>query len=688
MIVAAGAGAYWQFGAGRAQAVDAQRKTVIVEFTDADIVTAKAPTAVDVQQEVIAEAAKDVENIDGGYKEKMRDFDNLPYAVYVVDAAGEQALRDSPLVESVSKNKLYRPQMDGVMSTLGGSPTTGFTAAGVPYNGAGTTIAVLDSGVDKHHPMLAGKVVSEACYGEAWSDAEWEVAPLCPAGATSSIDEDSALPCTVAECEHGTHVASIAAGSPQMVNDRAISGVASGANIVAMQIFSQITGGTAGTAFCDGELPCIVTTDAAYLAALDRVQTLSLENALTSPIVAINMSFGGGEYVSQAACDADMSPQATDVLHNLRLNHRIAPVAAAGNSFDPTTIVGPACSQSVVAVAATDKAGTAIAPYSNNNSLVDLLAPGGTASNGILAAMPGGDYGAMHGTSMAAPSMAGVFAALREKYPSATVSQLLELLQRTGVSVKDSRTTSGVTKKRPRVGAALAVNQAFLSAKISLSAKHTSYHATKISWKKVSGANQYKVYRSTHKTKSFKHIKTTTALSLTNTKLKTGTRYYYKVVPYWGDVSGLTSGTVSAKPSLAKAKITKAKTTRGQAKVSWKKVSGASGYKLYRAGSKNGKYKHVKTTKSRSYTNKGLASGKTYYYKVKAYRVVSKKQVSGTASNAYKVKTPRKASGVTKMSRSGICHAPGTRYYSQTKYYTAYSSLSKCLAAGGRKPLR
>jgi len=78
-----------------------------------------------------------------------------------------------------------------------------------------------------------------------------------------------------------------------------------------------------------------------------------------------------------------------------------------------------------------------------------------------------------------------------------------------------------------------------------------------------------------------------------------------------------TSGTVSAKPSLAKAKITKAKTTRGQAKVSWKKVS-----------------------------------------------------------------------GVTKMSCSRICHAPGTRYCSQTKCYTAYSSLSKCLAAGGRKPLR
>lgn len=44
--------------------------------------------------------------------------------------------------------------------------------------------------------------------------------------------------------------------------------------------------------------------------------------------------------------------------------------------------------------------------------------------------------------------------------------------------------------------------------------------------------------------------------------------------------------------------------------------------------------------------------------------------------------------GVVKMSRSSICHAPGTTYYAQTKNYVSYSSLEACLNAGGRMPKR
>ena len=39
-----------------------------------------------------------------------------------------------------------------------------------------------------------------------------------------------------------------------------------------------------------------------------------------------------------------------------------------------------------------------------------------------------------------------------------------------------------------------------------------------------------------------------------------------------------------------------------------------------------------------------------------------------------------------KMSKSGICHAPGTRYYAQTKNFTPYKTMEECLKAGGRKP--
>jgi hypothetical protein len=39
-----------------------------------------------------------------------------------------------------------------------------------------------------------------------------------------------------------------------------------------------------------------------------------------------------------------------------------------------------------------------------------------------------------------------------------------------------------------------------------------------------------------------------------------------------------------------------------------------------------------------------------------------------------------------KLSKSGICHAPGSTYYEQTKNFTPYKTLDECLKAGGRLP--
>jgi hypothetical protein len=41
---------------------------------------------------------------------------------------------------------------------------------------------------------------------------------------------------------------------------------------------------------------------------------------------------------------------------------------------------------------------------------------------------------------------------------------------------------------------------------------------------------------------------------------------------------------------------------------------------------------------------------------------------------------------IVKKSKTSICHAPGTTYYKQTKYYKAYKTLRECLESGGRLP--
>ncbi len=77
------------------------------------------------------------------------------------------------------------------------------------------------------------------------------------------------------------------------------------------------------------------------------------------------------------------------------------------------------------------------------------------------------------------------------------------------------------------------------------------------------------------------------------------------------------------------------------ATVTWKKVKSATGYVVYRATKKNGKYKAVKTITKASTTkfkNKKLKKKKKYYYKVRAIKKAGKKVTYSKYSKAVSVK--------------------------------------------------
>lgn len=167
----------------------------------------------------------------------------------------------------------------------------------------------------------------------------------------------------------------------------------------------------------------------------------------------------------------------------------------------------------------------------------------------------------------------------------------------------------------------------------------TSYNQLKLSWKKVSGVTGYELYRKTSST-SWKKLKGLTATSYTDKTVATGTSYSYKVRAY----KTVGSKTYYSSYSNVKSGKTKLNTTtltvkagKKQASLSWKKVSGATGYEIVRATSKTGKFKKVATTKKTSYKNKSLTK-KTYYYKVRAYRLVNKKPVYSAYSKVKSVK--------------------------------------------------
>lgn len=95
----------------------------------------------------------------------------------------------------------------------------------------------------------------------------------------------------------------------------------------------------------------------------------------------------------------------------------------------------------------------------------------------------------------------------------------------------------------------------------------------------------------------------------------------------------------TAKPAQVK-NVRTSSTYALRTTIKWNRVSGASGYKVYRSTGSG--YKCIKTIKSGSsvkYTDKSVAAGKTYYYKIRAFKKVNGSYKYGSYSSSKKVKT-------------------------------------------------
>ena len=175
----------------------------------------------------------------------------------------------------------------------------------------------------------------------------------------------------------------------------------------------------------------------------------------------------------------------------------------------------------------------------------------------------------------------------------------------------------------------------------------TSAGKAKLKWKKQSGVTGYQVYRATSENGKYKKVKTIKGASKVTVTLpaNTGSKAYYYKVRAYKTISGKNVyGEYSSVKSCAPKKTSKitAKALKGKkAKVTWKKVSSANGYQVYRSTKKKGSYKLVKTItnkKTVSFTDKSLKKGKKYYYKVRAYRLIKGKKVYGPYSDIVYIK--------------------------------------------------
>ena len=179
--------------------------------------------------------------------------------------------------------------------------------------------------------------------------------------------------------------------------------------------------------------------------------------------------------------------------------------------------------------------------------------------------------------------------------------------------------------------------------------KKASATSAKVSWKKVDGATTYTVTRYSPNGQSCL-IGSTDKLNLVDTCLTPGVTYTYTVTANNSDYEVSSAYEYSEEGTalnnaayVHKVTAPKISSATAKAKVTWKKVDGATKYIVYRSTSKKGKFEKVGTSKTTSFTDKKAKNGKTYYYKVVA--VVTNDAgiaVESSMSSAFKSKKIKK----------------------------------------------
>jgi len=362
--------------------------------------------------------------------DNIHKFKHISAIAMNVDRRSLERLESSPLVSMISEDILHEALLTQSVPLVG-APAAWISGA----SGQGQAVAVLDSGVEKTHSMLSGKIIAEACFSSD-ETSPFVSSSVCPGGGEEETGSGTGVPCLVNGCDHGTHVAGIVAG-----NDVTIQGVAKDANIISIQIFSEFPNQSECKTL---PTPCILAYTSDIVKGLDHVMTLSN----TLDISSVNLSIGGGSYTSEAACDTDPNNFFLKQLIDQLRYVGIATVASSGNDGSDDSLITPACISSAISVGSTTKLDV-VSSFSNSAIFLDLLAPGSSITSSIL----NNQFGVKSGTSFAAPHVAGAWAILKSGDNSATVVEVLNSLKNTGFLITDSR--NGFSFPRIQVNDAL-----------------------------------------------------------------------------------------------------------------------------------------------------------------------------------------------------------------------------------------
>jgi len=368
-------------------------------------------------------------------------FSTLPVLALKANAETMAALRKLPQVLGITEDRLIRipeyrkvdvdgEEADSPMMADAVRLVRADSAWAAGYTGDGQFVAVLDSGILRSHEAFTGKTIIEQCYSLRADCANGQVSMSGP-GSAGLYDS------RYYGHDHGTHVSGIAIGN----NGGSFRGIAPDANLIFIKVFSRFSAEE-----CGSNEPCVMSYNSDQLKGLEFV--FSKRNQLR--ISSVNLSLGGGEYSSAAACDQDNAFMKT-AIDNLKAAG-IATVISAGNEALCNGISAPACISSAISVGATSKQDTE-ASFSNfHHELLDLFAPGQSIRSAT--GDSNSSYQNWGGTSMAAPMLAGAFAIFRQFSRDVFMEDLMTALEYSGKPIA-TKCNTGVEKPRINVGDAL-----------------------------------------------------------------------------------------------------------------------------------------------------------------------------------------------------------------------------------------
>jgi subtilisin family serine protease len=327
-----------------------------------------------------------------------------------VTSAGLRALADDPDVLMVDVDPPAYADLAESAALIRADQVRG---AGT--TGKGVVVAVLDTGVDTHHPDIRDSLIAEQCFCTSPSGAG-----CCPNGSAQQSGPGAAED----DQGHGTNVTGIITSDGRV----APMGIAPDAQVVVVKVLDKTGAGTSTS----------------ILSGLDFVINQHPE------VKVVNLSLGLANLFS-GSCDsaASFTTAFAAAVNTLRGRGAVF-FASSGNNGSTSQIAVPACIGNAIAVGAVYKAdaGTIsfgctdattaadrIPCFSNSDSQVDVLAPGAPVTSAGI----GGGVSTFVGTSQACPVAAGVAALMLSAHPGLSPDALEAALKNTGVTVVDPR---------------------------------------------------------------------------------------------------------------------------------------------------------------------------------------------------------------------------------------------------------